>query len=410
MRNEKGSLVRKVSSSVHKAAWSAKKQKAQEEERLRKKRRNPGREEDEDYLPTSNEPSFDETLEADDDVSMEDAINTTNEINEDNHLSDPIVQPSAERAGGAECPTPEPNAEQAVGPKQPGDIDWAYQAVDAFAAALARGRSNNNGPTDSVTGLEGTVAIPNPANMTVEGTLLIPNTAGAAVNATANAIETLWHRLLGKQEVTTEITMDWIPTDKSKLTNEFVKRELLILGTKDSSDEAINEEVDKIKLMREAIVDLTKSILKSTIILQAQKEGVVYGTRTVRTFEDVARWWASLTPEQARENAQKMFRIQQLPFEDEDGEDDSWTKNLEKDILKAGNLVYHRQPNKAKHAKGCIERLITQVKVNQTKVLTDKGKRSHGYYITVKALGGMGRSRQPRRKPGEWRLGCTLLP
>ena len=111
------------------------------------------------------------------------------------------------------------------------------------------------------------------------------------------------------------------------------------------------------------------------------------------------KWWASLTESEARANAQKMFRIQQLPFDD----DDRWSKNLEKEIMEAGNLVYHRPPNTAKNAKGCIEKLVTQIKVNQTKNLTEKGKGSHGYYITVKAPNGMGTSRTPRSKTGEWR-------
>ena len=347
----------------------------------KKNRRNKEDEEEDNEYEPSNKPSFDESLVVDDD--------------EDDSLAD------GELGNGMDTESGEPRL---VGAVPPGEqqlagvvpaVDHAGTnrmmnqedmrlALDNYAAARASQRRVGASDVDN--------------GNNHPGVLAGPATATAPLITNDTPIEALWDMAVGRHAETTEITLDWVPTVKDKVTPEFVRNELLILGTKDPLDEAIGKHIETIRRMREAIVELTKAKMKSIVVAEAQKEGVMYGSKLVSKFEEVGKWWASLNEEAARENASKMFRIQQLPFEE-----DSWSNNLESEVLKVGNLVYHRQPNTPKNAKGCIERLITQIKVNQIKRLTDKGKQSHGFYVTVKAPVGMVLSRNERRKPGQWR-------
>ena len=336
-------------------------------------------ESDEDYQPPTNPSSFHSEPVADksDDecLAESEGNNATGQSGEEEEQNPPVVD-----GGGNGSAVSAPNV----------DTSWIDRELENFATSRALGRNGEQSNTNAVAA--GTVPAP-----------VVTGLAGIAeaTDASESPIKKAWERLIGRYPVATEITLDWIPKELVDITAAQARNELLILGSKDPSDDVLRNHMTKIKEMRNAIVEVTKSLIFTTVVGEAQKEGVMYGTKIVSKFEDVGRWWASLTEAEARSNAQKMFRIQQLPFDDEE----KWSKNLEMEIMAAGNLTYHRPPNTAKNAKGCIEKIITQIKVNQTKNLTDKAKKkeSHGYYITVKAPKGMGRSRNRRRKPGEWR-------
>ena len=181
---------------------------------------------------------------------------------------------------------------------------------------------------------------------------------------------------------------------------DYVWKELTILGMRDATEVEINKEIETIISMKLAVVALTRSRIFQAVITQAQVEGITYNNRTVTRFHDVGEWWASLTLDEAIKNAEKMFCIQQLPFDN-----GGWSKNLANEIMKVGKLVYHVQPNKAKNAKGCIEKIIRQICINQTKILTWPSKKSlsHGHYITVKRKKGNITVGKQRHQPGEFK-------
>ena len=231
------------------------------------------------------------------------------------------------------------------------------------------------------------------------------NAVGGAVSVadippTVGMAEAVWAEVVGTNTTETVITYNWIPVSSKQLTPTYVQKELAILGTTTATDAEIDDHIEKIISMKLAVVALTKSRIYQAVIAQAQAEGITYKNRTVTRFQDVGKWWASLTLEQASENAEKMFRIQQLPFEN-----GGWSMNLSDEIMKVGKLVYHVQPNKAKNAKGCIQKIIRQIRINQTKILTWPSKKgsSHGHYITVKREKGDVTVGKDRRQPGEFK-------
>ena len=214
---------------------------------------------------------------------------------------------------------------------------------------------------------------------------------GTEAASNGGSAEAVWAKVVGNHPTETTITYDWIPVSTKKLTPDYVRKELAILGTKEATEVDIDKQIETIISMKLAVVALTKSRIFQAVIAQAQVEGITYKNRTVTRFSDVGKWWASLTYEEASENAEKMFRIQQLPFDN-----GGWSKNLSEEIMKVGKLVYLVQPNMAKHAKGCVEKIIRQIRINQTKILTWPSKKSssHGHYISVK-----------HTRKATWRLG-----
>ena len=120
------------------------------------------------------------------------------------------------------------------------------------------------------------------------------------------------------------------------------------------------------------------------------------------TVKDVMSWWASLPEAEAKEKAEIMYKVQQQPFEGS-----GWARRMEALFMTNAKLVYHRPPNTNPGRTGCIEQLINQRKIDETKKLTKACKKdtSHGWFISVKPDKGMGN--KARRKPGvyhEWML------
>jgi hypothetical protein len=192
------------------------------------------------------------------------------------------------------------------------------------------------------------------------------------------------------------ITYDWIP-GHGKPKPEHVREQLKILGNKDPTEEEVNKYIVDILSLRDAAVELAYSRHRQAVISQAQRAGITYEGSTITRFADVGAWWASLSEAQARENAEKMFSIQQRQFEIT-----KWAKRLEETLMTAANLVYHKPPQQAKGRTGCIEMVITQKRINQTKVLTDRSKKgkSHGLFISIKHQRGEGVGNGKRRAMG----------
>jgi hypothetical protein len=109
-----------------------------------------------------------------------------------------------------------------------------------------------------------------------------------------------------------------------------------------------------------------------------------------------------MTEEQARKNASRMYNIQQKAFEE-----GRWAERLEEQFMNGANLCYHIPPQQKKNRSGCIEKLINQQRINQTKIMNERAKKhSHGLFITIKGKAGLGRGQQRRKVGvyGDWML------
>lgn len=214
-------------------------------------------------------------------------------------------------------------------------------------------------------------------------------------NIQQSSIEMVVGRMLGTNRKNTTITYDWIPKQKTivKITSEHAKSQLAILGTSEPTETEITDAMRDMKDLLKTVKEVANYHIFAIIIGQAQAEKITINGRSIMNFNDVSAWWASLTEEEARTNAEKMFKIQQARFES-----GKWSKDLEDEIMRVARLVYHKPPKLPINTKGCISTVIIHQRNCQTKNLTSRGKMTHGLYISVKPPDGRSVARLRRRE------------
>ena len=119
-----------------------------------------------------------------------------------------------------------------------------------------------------------------------------------------------------------------------------------------------------------------RNLCCSLIIAAAQRQKLVWRLSTIRFPSHISGWWASLPVEKVPAEAEKMHKIQQVPFER-----DEWYVAAEKKFLLQHGLEIYRAPFDGNRS--TIRKIISQAKVDVVKSLTECGKSKHGYYISV---------------------------
>ena len=146
--------------------------------------------------------------------------------------------------------------------------------------------------------------------------------------------------------------------------------------------------------------DHGKDVVESMMVAAAQAENLTWNSRLVTKVNEVRDWWASALPGDVPKLAASMYKIQQLPFEN-----DEWSRTAELDFLQRHSLAIQRKPGVRNSGRSCFRALMTQAKTDATKKITKKAKeKAHGFYISVRNIGRNynGTVKDRRRKKGEY--------
>jgi hypothetical protein len=208
-------------------------------------------------------------------------------------------------------------------------------------------------------------------------------------------IESAMLNSMGGTQYPRKITYEYVQNRKKPNPDEM-KKELMILGIKDVSNTVLGVHLRASAGIREAILLVTSNRFKAKVVAQAQENKIVYKGRYINLFTELGEWWASLSEEEAVNNAECMFNIQQLPFDD-----GTWAKEVERDFMRTTGLEYHVTPNQLVGTTGSMEQIVNRQRINLNRILTRPCKRStsHGRYISVKLKPGT-------KKLGRRKFGC----
>jgi hypothetical protein len=204
-----------------------------------------------------------------------------------------------------------------------------------------------------------------------------------------------------KPDTITIITPEWFPKEGTIKTAHVVAQ-LAVLGKTAPTPQQVTEAASQMDLLRATVRQTARSEVQSTVLDRAQRLGVKMDGKVVFRFDQVGKWWAGLKDEEeVKRNAEKMYNIQQVPFEGVQQKRvmETWAKARETIIMEDMKYKYHLPPEKVAKVK-CIELSCTRERINQIKNLTKPAKSSHGFYISVR--NNDGKIKERKRKKGVW--------
>ena len=195
------------------------------------------------------------------------------------------------------------------------------------------------------------------------------------------------------------VTNDWFGKYKD-ISTEHVRNQIMLLGHADVTDEQVHLSKKLMIAHRALARDHGREVVESMMVAAAQAEKLTWNTQLVTKVNEVRDWWASAGPDEVHTIAHTMYKIQQLPFENE-----VWSRTAELDFLTRHSLAVQSKPGVRNSGRSCFRALMTQAKTDVTKAVTKKAKeKTHGFYISVRNMRRKysGNIKARRRRKGEY--------
>ena len=170
------------------------------------------------------------------------------------------------------------------------------------------------------------------------------------------------------------VTTEWFGKYKA-ISNDHVRNQIMLLGHADVTMEQIVLSKRLMETHRHLARDHAKEVVQSMMVTAAQAQHLTWNTRLVTKVCEVRDWWASALPETIHSFARLMYKIQQLPFENEE-----WSRTAELNFQRRHKLAVQSKPGVKSSGRSCFRAIMSQAKTDITKMITKKAKdKTHGF-------------------------------
>lgn len=180
----------------------------------------------------------------------------------------------------------------------------------------------------------------------------------------------------------------WTHLPVRKVTAERVRDYAIETGGRDRiSREFLEEKEAELKQVRKHLMVFARRHIHR-FFLEGLKE---MNVTNLATMEDIQNYWREHCKEPV---AQEIIAHMLYGYFDERVH---WEVNLEKEYMRQMNWVYMDRANDSKDKKGCIAKVISEVKVEQTRRIQQAGQKA-GVYVSIKRQGPLQREDKNRKR------------
>jgi len=191
-------------------------------------------------------------------------------------------------------------------------------------------------------------------------------------------------------EDTTATKIGWTHVPLRKVTAETVRDYAIETGGRDRiSVEYLNDKENELKTLKKEVNVFAKMNIHMLFLHGFSEMGIT----NLKTISDMKLYWATncLDPNARQVISYVLFGY----FDIRPG----WDTALEKEFMRRKNWVYGDKTNDNKVKKGCIARLICEMKVEQTRRIQYAGK-DRGVDLTIKRKNPVGPEKNIKRRKG----------
>ena len=180
----------------------------------------------------------------------------------------------------------------------------------------------------------------------------------------------------------------WSHLPVRKITAERVRDYAIETGGRDRiSREFLEEKEMELKQVRKQLMVFARQHIHRFFLEGLKEMNVTH----LATMEDIQSYWRSNCKDP---NVQEIIAHMLYGYFDARVH---WEVNLEREYMRQKNWVYIDKVNDSKDKKGCIAKVISEVKVEQTRRIQQAGKKE-GIYVTIKRQGPLQRKDKNRKR------------
>ena len=180
----------------------------------------------------------------------------------------------------------------------------------------------------------------------------------------------------------------WSHLPVRKVTAERVRDYAIETGGRDRiSREFLEEKEIELKQVRKHLMAFARQHIHRFFLEGLKEMNITH----LATMEDIQSYWRQNCKDP---NVQEAIAHMLYGYFDKRVH---WEVNLEREYMRQKNWVYMDRVNDSKDKKGCIAKVISEVKVEQTRRIQQAGKKE-GIYVTIKRQGPLQRRDKNRKR------------